>query len=218
MSVTVFDTPLPVIPAALMQRWRKIPVAVAVDLALPHCQIDPQIRPLCPAGQQPALFGQAFPVHCDAPDFGAVLHALAHIQPGQVLVIDAGAHAEHAMIGEVLGGHLQRLGVTGIVCDGAVRDTGHLAQMTGLSVYSRFITPRGPTGAGAGQVNLPVTIGGAKVAPGALIIGDDDGLIALGPDELENLIDAAESKLIIEAEWIFRLEKGDDPRHIFGLL
>ena len=61
------------------------------------------------------------------PIFGAVPHALALVRPGDVLVIAAGGHAKTAMIGEILGGHLRRLGCCGLVCDRAVRDVGTLA-------------------------------------------------------------------------------------------
>ena len=40
-------------------RWRSVPVAIAVDVTDAACQIDPAIRPLRPAGQQPRLFGRA---------------------------------------------------------------------------------------------------------------------------------------------------------------
>lgn len=200
----------------LLNRWRKIPVPVIVDLA-PECQIDIAIRPLLPAGRQPALFGRAITARCAPPDFGAVLRAIGQISAGEVLVIDAGGESVWAMIGDILGGHLHRIGAAGIVCDGAVRDTGALAEMQGLSVYARHINPRGPTGAAAGQVNVPVTIGGCAVSPGDLIIGDDDGLAVLTQAQQATLIDRAEAKLALEAEWIRRLASDEPIEQIFGL-
>src|SRR5919107_4334869 len=93
-----------------IDRWRTVPVAVAVDLSRDVGQIDPAIRPLLPAGQQPRLFGRAVTALCEPPDFGAVLHAVDLVRPGDVLVIAADGHAETAMIGEILGGHVRRLG------------------------------------------------------------------------------------------------------------
>ena len=204
------------IPQDLIERWRRIPVPVIVDLAA-ECQIDIAIRPLCPAGRQPALFGRAVTARCAAPDFGPVLRAIGVIAAGEVLVIDAAGVAEWAMIGDVLGGHLHRIGVAGIVCDGAVRDTGALAEMTGLSVYARHINPRGPIGAAGTEVNVPVTIGGCPVSSGDLIIGDDDGLAALTPAQAAALIDRAEAKLVLEAEWNRRLASDEPIGQIFGL-
>ena len=204
------------IPADLLARWQRIPVAVAVDLA-PAQQISPAIRPLRPAGRQPRLCARAVTVHCTAPDFGAVLHAIGQTGPGQVLVIAASGHAANAMIGDVLGGQLHTQGAAGILCDGAIRDTATLATLENFAVYARHITPRGPTGAAHGAVNVAVSVGGCAVRPGDLILGDDDGLVALPIHRLAELIDAAEAKLRLEAEWTRRLAAGDPVSSIFSL-
>ncbi|MFT4012206.1 MAG: hypothetical protein QM682_02165 [Paracoccus sp. (in: a-proteobacteria)] len=200
----------------LLARWRRIPVAVIADHA-PECQIDIAIRPLMPPGRQPPLFGTAMTARCAPPDFGAVLRALDLIRPGQVLAIDAGGESGWAMIGDVLGGHLHRIGAAGIVCDGAVRDVASLAAMQGLSVYRRHVNPRGPVGGARGQAGVPVAIGGRAVRPGDLLIGDDDGLAVLTPDQASALIARCEAKLELEREWIRRLGQDEKLADIFGL-
>ena len=216
MSITVHEPAIAAIADDLLARWRAVPVPVAVDLA-PERQIDPAIRPLLPPLVQPRLFGRAVTVRCDPPDFGAVVRAIGLIRPWEVLVIDAGGDRGTAMIGDVLGGHLHRIGAAGIVCDGAIRDVDGLAAMAGLAAFTRSVTPRGPVSAGGGEVNGTVVIGGCPVAPGDLVIGDGDGLVALSPADLARLIDKAEAKLVLEAEWTARLAAGEDPRAIFGL-
>lgn len=204
------------IPEALVARWRRIPVAVAVDLA-PEAQVDPLIRPLRPAGAQPPLCARAATARCVPPDFGAVLRALNGVGPGRVLVIDAGGHAANAMIGDVLGGQLARQGAAGIVCDGAIRDTATLAGLDGFGVWSRSVNPRGPVGAAEGVAGVPVVVGACPVSPGDLVLGDDDGLAVLSAEAALLLIDAAEAKLRLEAEWTARLAAGDLVEGIFGL-
>ena len=216
MTIIVHEPEIAPVAEDLLARWRAVPVPVAVDLA-PERQIDPAIRPLLPPLVQPLLFGRAVTVRCAPPDFGAVVRALPLVGPGQVLVIDAGGDRMTAVIGDVLGGQLHRQGAAGIVCEGAIRDANGLAAMTGLSAFSRWLTPRGPTGAAAGEVNGTVVIGGCSVSPGDLLLGDNDGLIALTPDLLPVLIDRAEAKVALEAEWTARLSAGEDPRVIFGL-
>ena len=216
MTVRIATPSLPELPTDLVERWRRIPVAVAVDLA-PECQIAPDIRPLRPAGVQPHLCARAVTAQCEAPDFGAVLKALSLVGKGQVLVIAAAGHADNAMIGDILGGHLCSRGAAGIVCDGAIRDTGNLAGFDGFSVYHRHVNPRGPVGAQKGQVNCAVVIGGAAVNPGDLILGDDDGLAVLSADKLSALIEAAEAKVRLEAEWSRQLAEGIAVEDIFGL-
>jgi 4-hydroxy-4-methyl-2-oxoglutarate aldolase len=200
-----------------IQRWRIVPVAVAVDVSGGACQIDPAIRPLRPPGQQPRLFGKAVTAICEPPDFGAVLRAIDLIRPGDVLVIDARSNRETAMIGEILGGHLRRRGAAGIVCDGAVRDVAELASWHDFSVFARFITPRGPTGVAHGTVNGPAMVGGLRVNPGDLMIGDDDGLCALAPDMIRSLIDSAEAKLALESKWQSSLAADQTIAQTFGL-
>jgi 4-hydroxy-4-methyl-2-oxoglutarate aldolase len=154
---------------------------------------------------------------CEPPDFGAVLQALELVGPGDVLVIAAGGHAETAMIGEILGGQLRRLGCRGLVCDGAVRDVGTLAGWADFSVFTRWVTPRGPASAERGAVNLPVVFGGRPVGPGDLVIGDDDGLVALTPAAVRSRIGDAEAKLALEAEWEASLAGGRSVLETFGL-
>lgn len=217
MPVTVHRAPATDLSPADIARWRDVPVAIAVDLGRDVGQIDPAIRPLLPPGQQPRLFGRAVTARCEPPDFGAVLHALDLIGPGDVLVIAAAGHSETAMIGEILGGHLRRRGAVGLVCDGAVRDVATLAGWKDLPVFARHVTPRGPASADRGAVNAAVVVGGRLVTPGDLVIGDDDGLVALAPATVRDRIADAEAKLAREAEWQASLAAGRSVRDTFGL-
>ena len=81
----------------------------------------------------------------------------------------------------------------------------------------RSITPRGPSSADRGAVNLPVVIGGRLVTPGDLVIGDDDGLVALTPSTIRARIGDAEARLTREADWEASLAGGRSVRETFGL-
>jgi regulator of RNase E activity RraA len=217
MPVT-FHTPFPSnLTTEEIEPWRVVPVAVAVDLVRDQGQIDPDIRPLNPPGRQLRLFGRALTALCEPPDFGAVLHALDRVTPGDVLMIAAGGDRHTAMIGEILGGHLRRRGAAGLVCDGAIRDVATLAEWSDFSVFTRFVTPRGPTSFDAGSVNAPVIIGGRQVTPGDLIMGDDDGLVVLSPDMIRKHLHDAQAKLAVEADWIRNLESGRTVAQTFAL-
>lgn len=216
MTVTIVATAAGGLTEAEIARWRDIPVAVAVDLS-PESQIDPAIRPLNPTGRQPRLFGRAVTVSCTPPDFGAVVHALEHVGRGEVLMIAAGGDAVTAMIGEILSGHLRNRGAAGVVCDGAVRDVATLSGWPDFSVYSRSITPRGPTSAEHGILNAVVMIGGRRVTSGDLVIGDDDGLVCLSPETVRGRIGDAEARLAREGGWIDGLAAGRSVIKIFGV-
>jgi 4-hydroxy-4-methyl-2-oxoglutarate aldolase len=217
LTVAIHPVPACDLTDAEVERWRDIPVAVAVDVGRARGQIDPAIRPLTPGGRQPRLFGRAVTALCEPPDFGAVLVAIDRTGAGEVLVIAAHGHAETAMIGEILSGQLRRRGAVGVVCDGAIRDVGRLAQWPDFSVFTRHVTPRGPWSAERGAVNAPAVVGGRIVRPGDLLIGDDDGLVALDPDSVRSLIGDAEAKLRREAEWQESLAAGRSMAETFGL-
>ena len=217
MPVTIHATPLSDLTTEEIDPWRSVPVAVAVDLVRDEGQIDPDIRPLNPPGRQPRLFGRAVTALCEPPDFGAVLHALDQVRPGDVLMIAAGGHRQTAMIGEILGGHLRSRGGAGLVCDGAIRDVATLSEWTDFSVFTRSTTPRGPASFGSGSVNVPVMIGGRQVTPGDLIMGDDDGLVALSPDMVRKYLRDAQAKLALEAQWIANLASGRTVAQTFAL-
>jgi regulator of RNase E activity RraA len=134
-----------------------------------------------------------------------------------VRVIAAGGQARTAMIGEIVSGHVRRRGGVGLVCDGAVRDVATLAAWPDFAVFARFVTPRGPSSASGGVVNAPVSVGGCVVTPGDLVIGDDDGLVVLGPAAIRERIADAEAKLAHEAAWEESLANGRSLRETFGL-
>ena len=217
MPVTAHPVPSGDLAAAEIERWRDVPVAIAVDLVGVAGQIDPAIRPLRPPGHQPRLFGRALTVQCEPPDFSAVPLAIDRLRDGEVLVIAAGGHAGHAMIGEILSGHMRRRGAAGLVCDGAIRDVATLVRWDDFPVFARHVTPRGPSSADRGAINAAVVVGGALVRPGDLIIGDDDGLVALSPAFVRSGIGGAEAKLAGEAGWQHSLAAGRSMEETFGL-
>ncbi|MFK3781718.1 RraA family protein [Agrobacterium sp. NPDC089420] len=199
-----------------MERWRQVPSAVVADI-IHDSSIDPAIRPLRPAGQQPRLFGPALTIKCEGHDVGVLIRALDLLNKGDVLVIDGGALRDRALIGEILCGHARQRGAVGIVCDGAVRDSAELVKWEDFSVFSRFIAAQGPSIGAAGQLNVPVLIGGTTVFPGDIIIGDDDGLTVVRPEQLNVFIDAANAKLKKEDVWKHSLKTGTSACETFGL-
>ena len=68
-----------------------------------------------------------------------------------------------------------------------------------------------------GTINGPVVVGGQLVRPGDLLLGDDDGLVALGPDIVRSRIDDALAKLAREAGWQESLLAGRTMAQTFGL-
>ncbi|CAM9947129.1 unnamed protein product [Phaeothamnion confervicola] len=117
-----------------------------------------------------------------APDFRVVVEALTHAGPGDVLVVAVGGNAK-ASWGELFSAEAKRRGLSGIVLDGACRDTRTLARLD-FPVYSRSVSPMAGScvSFSPGDLDSVVTVGGVVVNPGDVLFGDDDGVINLGRD------------------------------------
>ncbi len=128
-------------------------------------------------------------------------------RPGDVIVVDAGGVTAQAIIGEIMSNHAASRGVAGMVIDGSIRDAGALAAST-FPVYARGVTHRGPYKNGPGEINTPVVIGGAVVNPGDIIVGDEDGLLALPQDIAADVIRLAKLQAAKEAAVLKAISKG----------
>jgi regulator of RNase E activity RraA len=136
------------------------------------------------------LLGVALTVRVAPGDNLMVHKAIDLAQPGDVIVVDAGGITSQAIIGEIMSSMAAARGVVGMVIDGAIRDAGALAAGT-FPVYALAATHRGPYKNGPGEIHVPVSIGGMIVYPNDIIVGDEDGLVAIRPDEAPALLAAA---------------------------
>ena len=205
------------LPSALVDEWRRVPAAVAADLLRGKGHVDPGIRPLRPFGSRTWLVGQAITAWCEAADYGSVHHAINIAEAGDVVVVDAGGRSDAAMIGELLSGAARRKGIAGVIVDGAVRDVGVLSGWPDFAVFSRWITPRGPSSMERGTVNEPIVFGGVPVSPFDLLIGDDDGLVIIPRERVEELLPAALARVEAEVEWEAVLATGKTTLEVFNV-
>lgn len=175
---------------ALIELFRDMQVANIDDNMGRMGAVDSGIKPIGFKGQ---LLGTAFTVRVPQGD-NLMFHAAMDLaKPGDVIVIDAGGFTDRAIFGELMAAYCKVRGLKGIICDGAVRDSGGLAAMTDFSVYARGANPNGPYKNGPGEINVPVTIGGKLVYPGDIVVGDDDGVLFIRPSQAEELAKATKA-------------------------
>lgn len=124
------------------------------------------------------LVGTALTVRTRQGDNLAIHAALRMAREGDVIVIDGGGDISQALIGEIILAHAESIGVAGFVIDGAIRDVAAF-RAGNTPCYARGVTHRGPYKNGPGALNVDVSIGGLVIHPGDLIIGDEDGIVAL---------------------------------------
>lgn len=82
-------------------------------------------------------------------------------------------------------------GLAGAVIDGGVRDLVEIKELE-LPVFARSIVPSTSVGrTEVVDINVPILCGGVLVQPGDVIVGDDDGVIAIPQEKLEQVLKVA---------------------------
>lgn len=162
------------------------------------------------------LAGSAITVSCHPGDNLMVHAAVECCAAGDVLVVTNTAPSSHGMFGELLATSLLARGVRALVIDAGVRDTAELRAM-GFAVWSRHVSCEGTVKASPGSVNVPVVLGGAVVAPGDVIVADDDGVVVVRRDEAPGVLELSLAREEKEAESRRRLGAGELGVDIYGL-
>jgi 4-hydroxy-4-methyl-2-oxoglutarate aldolase len=124
---------------------------------------------------------------------GTVGDFIDDVAPGSVIVLDNGGREDATVWGDILTEIAHRRGIAGTVIDGINRDV-HLCLSLGYPVFSKDSWMR--TGKDRVQVegvNVPVTVGSARVAPGDILKGDADGVVVLPRAHEDRILDTAEA-------------------------
>ncbi|WP_408316282.1 RraA family protein [Paraburkholderia nemoris] len=153
------------------------------------------------------MAGTAVTVRSRGGDNLTYLRALEFCRPGDVLVVDAGGDLNNAVVGGILSFYAANIGVVGLVIDGAIRDVAEIRDRD-FPVYARGVTHRGPYKDGPGEINVPVSVGGMVVNPGDIVVGDQDGLLAIPQGDAELVIEKALAVLEAEAETMRAMKEG----------
>ena len=147
---------------------------------------------------------------------GAIHRAARELQPGEVLVVDAGGSRDFGHFGDLLATCCQYRGCVGVVIDGSVRDTQELRKME----FPVFCTGTNPTRASRsepGEINIAVKVGGVSVAPGDIIVADEDGVVVIAADAGARLAAAAAEVERKEEEMRARILQGRSTYELFGM-
>jgi RraA family protein len=166
---------------------------------------------LLPYHRPKPLAGSALTIRTRPGDNLAIHRAFELCRPGDVLVIDGAGDLTQALMGEIMATFAESLGVRGLVIDGAIRDVGALRQRD-FPVYARGVTHRGPYKNGPGEINVPVTVGGMIVHPGDIIVGDEDGVLAIAPADVDAVIEGARRQQAKEAAALASIADGSFDR------
>jgi hypothetical protein len=136
------------------------------------------------------LAGSALTVEVRPGDNLMIHAAIAMAKPGDVLVIDGKGDQGAALMGTIMMTACKKLGIAGVVMDGACRDSLEIDEMD-FPVFSVGTNPNGPTKNIGGRIGHPVSIGGVTVNPGDFVIGDGDGVVVVEREKIESLLPLA---------------------------
>ncbi|MFY4719289.1 RraA family protein [Streptomyces sp. LaBMicrA B280] len=175
--------------------FQDIPTTTLADLLGVEQVMDLGIRPLW--GPGPRLAGPAFTVSCPPGD-NLMLHAAVHrAAPGSVIVVESG-DLSYALAGGNVCAVAQRHGIAGFVADGVIRDLAEVRDL-GFPVFARGIVPIPGVKEAVTPFGLPVRCGGVRVEAGDVVVGDEEGVIAVPAARADDILTAARAKLAKEA-------------------
>ena len=140
------------------------------------------------------MAGRAYTLLCGPASTppGTVGDYIDDVQPGMVVVIDNGGRLNATIWGDILTETAHAKGVAGTVIDGLCRDTA-LCMELGYPVFTRDYWMRtGKDRVQVESVNVPVTIGEARVQPGDILRGDADGVVVISKEHEDKVLAAGE--------------------------
>ena len=192
------------VPAELVARFRKLPAANVSDVMARMVAGGARLRPMHGGG---VMVGVALTVKTRPGDNLMVHKAIDMAAPGDVIVVDAGGDLTNALFGEIMASHAAARGIAGIVIDGAIRDAAAI-RAAHFPVFAAGVTHRGPYKDGPGEINVPVALDGMIIEPGDLVLGDDDGLVAVPFQHVETVYAAASAKHAAEEKTLAAIRAG----------
>ncbi|MDH2327046.1 RraA family protein [Cereibacter sp. SYSU M97828] len=196
---TRIDRPDP----ALVEGFRGLPVANIGDSMNRASMLDARLRRI----SRVDMLGTAFTVKSRAGDNLMLHKALDMAQPGDVILFDGHGDLTSAITGELMMQTAVERKLGGVVIDGAIRDLATLRDLP-LPIYAAGVTPAGPYKDGPGEINVPITVGGAVVHPGDIIVGDEDGVVVIRPADAADILQKTRKKQAAEVEKMAAIKAG----------
>ncbi|WP_347977181.1 4-carboxy-4-hydroxy-2-oxoadipate aldolase/oxaloacetate decarboxylase [Microbacterium sp. ProA8] len=156
--------------------------------------VGPGIRPIQDGVR---LAGTAVTVLSHPGDNLMIHAAIEQCRAGDVLVVTTTSPSVDGAFGELFATALHARGVRGLVTTTGVRDVAELRAL-GFAVWSSAVFAQGTVKATPGSVNVPITVGAVTVAPGDVVVADDDGVLRVPRLQADRALAAADARLAKE--------------------
>jgi 4-hydroxy-4-methyl-2-oxoglutarate aldolase len=175
--------------------FAKLSPTTLADVLTRDRVMDIGIRPLWPGMARVA--GRAYPVRCPPGDNLMVHAAIYRAAAGAVIVVQAG-DLDYAVAGGNVCAVAQRRGVAAFVVDGVIRDVAE-ARERAFPVFARGVSPIPGVKEAVGILGGPVRCGGVEVAPGDIVVGDEEGIVVVAAAQAEAVLRRAQARAAKEA-------------------
>jgi 4-hydroxy-4-methyl-2-oxoglutarate aldolase len=160
--------------------------------------------------------GPARTVSCGQDDNLMVHAAMAAVQQGEVLVLTMPAPRPVALVGDLLATQAKAQGAAAILVDASVRDVEELAEL-GLPIWARWVRVKGAAKDVAGSIGQPVTVGGATIRNGDILVLDADGVAVVEQERIDEVLEASRERLERERIKREKLQAGELSYDLDGL-
>jgi 4-hydroxy-4-methyl-2-oxoglutarate aldolase len=199
--------------SALTDELARLGAATVYEAAGREGLVDADLHQIVPGSR---ACGPARIARCGQDDNLMVHAVMARLQPGEVLVLTMPEPAPVALLGDLLATQAQVRGAAAVLVDASVRDSEELAEM-GLPIWARWIRSRGATKDVPGELDVPVTVGGAEIRPGDLVVLDADGATVVAAERAEEVLAASREREAKEADKRAKLQAGALSYELDGL-